>query len=345
MKEERDGEGSIPEKGKKRVVLTGIKPTGMPHLGNYIGAIRPALALAQKEGVEARYFIADYHSLNTIREASVLRRCTREVAASWMAAGLEPERTLLYRQSDIPEVFELSTLLMAFTAKGLMNRAHAYKAAVDVNREKSLSDDHQVNMGLYTYPVLMAADILLFDSSVVPVGQDQVQHIEMAQDIAGVVNSNYGKELLVIPEARVSDDVLVPGLDGRKMSSSYGNFIPLFLPEKGLRKLVNRIVTNSQGVDEVKELETVFTLYTFFASEEECEALARRYRGGGMGWGEAKAMLLEKLNVVLGPMRERYESLSADWGYVDEVLREGACRARAIAARRMKVLRRAVGMG
>lgn len=319
----------------------------MPHLGNYLGAIKPALALADREDTEARYFIADYHSLNTVRDAQTLRRYTYEVAAAWLASGLDPEKTLIYRQSDVPETFELTTLLMAFTAKGLMNRAHAYKAAVDVNREKGVPEDHQINMGLYTYPVLMAADILLFDTQVVPVGKDQIQHVEMAQDIAGVINHNYGKELLVIPEAKTSDTMMsIPGLDGRKMSKSYDNHIPLYLPEKKLRKMIMKIVTNSQGVEEPKDPEgcNVFALYRLFADEAEQAALAGRYRAGGMGWGEAKQVLFEKINGEIAPMRERYDELMADKTQIDRILADGAARARKVARGTMERLRGAVGI-
>ncbi len=331
----------------KKVVLTGIKPTGMPHLGNYLGAIKPALKIADNPDYQARFFIADYHSLNTVRDAKTLRSYIYEVAASWLAAGLNPEKVLLYKQSDIPETFELTTILMAFTAKGLMNRAHAYKAAVDANRERGASDDHQLNMGLYTYPVLMAADILLFDTDVVPVGKDQVQHVEMAQDIAGVINHNYKADLLVIPKAQTSEELMtIPGLDGRKMSKSYDNHIPLFLPEKRLRKMVNRIVTNSQGIEEPKDPETcsVFGLYKLFASQAEQQELAVRYCAGGMGWGEAKAALFEKLNAEIGPMREKYDALMADTARIDAVLTDGAARAREVAARTISRLRKAVGV-
>ncbi len=330
-----------------KVVLTGIKPTGMPHLGNYLGAIRPALNMAEEENTEARFFIADYHSLNSVRDAKTLRSYIYEVAAVWLAAGLDPEKVLLYKQSDIPETFELTTILMAFTAKGLMNRAHAYKAAVDANREKGQSDDHQINMGLYTYPVLMAADILLFDTDMVPVGKDQVQHVEMAQDIAGVINHNYGKELLTIPQARTSEDLMtIPGLDGRKMSKSYDNHIPLFMPEKQLRKTIMKIVTNSQSVEEPKDPETcnVFALYKLFSSSQEQAALAARYRAGGMGWGHAKQELFEKLNEIIAPMRETYDALMADTAQIDAVLANGAERARAVAQKTISRLRKAVGV-
>lgn len=329
----------------KDVVLTGIKPTGMPHLGNYLGAIRPALNLA--ENYDARFFIADYHSLNAVKEPEVLRSYIYEVAASWLASGLDPERVLIYKQSDVPETFELTTILMAFTAKGLMNRAHAYKASIDANREKGKPEDHQINMGLYTYPVLMAADILLFDTNFVPVGKDQVQHVEMAADIAGAINHNYKKELLVIPEAVTGEEVMtVPGLDGRKMSKSYDNHIPLFAPGKKLRKLVNKIVTNSQGIEEPKDPEscTVFQLFKIFASEAEQADLAARYRAGGMGWGEAKGALFEKLDAELGPKRERYDALMADKSRIDSILADGAARAREVAAGTIGRLRKAVGV-
>jgi tryptophanyl-tRNA synthetase len=330
-----------------KVVLTGIKPTGMPHLGNYLGAIRPALEIAKERDTDARFFIADYHSLNSVRDPQTLRSYIYEVAAVWLAAGLDPDKVLIYKQSDVPETFELTTILMAFTAKGLMNRAHAYKAAVDANLEKGQSEDHQVNMGLYTYPVLMAADILLFDTDVVPVGKDQVQHVEMAQDIAGVVNHNYGSDLLKIPEARTSEQLMtIPGLDGRKMSKSYDNTIPLFLPEKQLRKLIMKIVTNSQGIEEPKNPDTcnVFALYKLFANADEQAALAARYRAGGMGWGEAKQELFEKLNAVVAPMRTTYDELMADTSKIDVILAEGAKKAREVAARTILRLRKAVGV-
>ena len=328
----------------KQVALTGIKPTGMPHLGNYLGAIKPALELA--ESYEARYFIADYHSLNTIKNPDELRDYTYEIAASWLACGLDPEKVLIYRQSDVPETFELTTMIMAFSSKGLMNRAHAYKAQVDQNREKGKPDDHNINMGLFTYPVLMAADILLFDSNYVPVGKDQVQHIEMAVDIAQAVNRNYKKELLTLPQPFVSETTqIVTGMDGRKMSKSYDNTIPLFIPEKKLKKLCNKIVTNSQTVEEPKDPENcnVFTLYKLFATEEQQAALAARYRAGGMGWGEAKAELFNVLNGHISPMREKYDALMADKSIIDRILRDGAVKARVLASAKIKMLREVMG--
>lgn len=329
----------------KQIVLTGIKPTGMPHIGNYLGAIKPALALSEK--YESRFFIADYHSLNTIKDPKELRDYTYEIAACWLAAGLDPERTLIYRQSDVPETFELTTMIMAFTPKGLMNRAHAYKAQLDRNREKGKPDDHNVNMGLYTYPILMAADILLFDTNYVPVGRDQVQHIEMAADIAEAMNRNYKETLLTVPEAHVSESTqTVIGMDGRKMSKSYNNAIPLFLPEKKLKKLLNKIVTNSQEIEEPKDPDTcnVFALYKLFATEPQQAALAERYRAGGMGWGHAKAELFEVMNAVIKPMREKYDELMADKSVIDKILDAGAVKARELAAKKIAYMRRVMGV-
>jgi tryptophanyl-tRNA synthetase len=329
----------------KKVSLTGIKPTGNLHIGNYFGAIKPALELANE--YDARYFIADYHALNTMKDPKELSALIREVAAGWLACGLDPEKVVFYRQSSIPEVFELTTMLMAFTAKGLMNRAHAYKAAVQENGEKGGDPDAGVNMGLFTYPVLMAADIILFDSDVVPVGKDQVQHIEMAQDIAQSVNHNYRQEVLKVPQALVSESVaVVPGLDGRKMSKSYGNAIPLFAPEQQLRKLIMRIVTNSQAVEEPKDPETsqIFLLYKLFAGPEEQAALASRYRAGGMGWGEAKEELFRVVNRELAPIRERFNAILADPAALDRTLAAGAEKARPIAAATIKRFRGAAGI-
>ena len=330
---------------EKKISLTGIKPTGMPHLGNYFGAIKPALELAQK--YEARYFIADYHALNTIRNPQELRNLTYEVAAAWLSCGLNPEKVLFYRQSDIPETFELTTILMAFTSKGLMNRAHAYKAATDENREKGNDIDHNINMGLFTYPVLMAADILIFDSDFVPVGRDQKQHVEMAADIAQTLNSNYKKPLFVIPEGVYNgSNESVLGLDGRKMSKSYDNTIPIFIPEKQLRKIVMKIVTNSQDISEPKDPEkcNIFAIYKLFANEERQTALANRYRAGGMGWGEAKQELFETMNAAIKPMREIYDDLMANKTKIDKILAFGAQKAREISSKKIAFLRKEIGI-
>ena len=329
----------------KKISLTGIKPTGDLHVGNYFGAIKPSLELAEK--YEARYFLADYHSLNIMKEPDELKIVIRKVAAGWLACGLDPEKVIFYRQSSLPQVFELTTMLMAFTSKGLMNRAHAYKDSVQKNEERGVGADEGVNMGLFTYPVLMAADIILFDSDVVPVGKDQVQHIEMAQDIAQSVNANYGSEILKVPQPVVQESVaVVPGLDGRKMSKSYNNFIPLFAPEKELRKTIMRIVTNSQAVEEPKDPETsqIFLLYKLFASGDEQTALANRYRGGGMGWGEAKEELFRVVNRELTPMREKYNAIMADIPALEKILQQGAERARPIADATIARVRKATGL-
>jgi tryptophanyl-tRNA synthetase len=276
-----------------------------------------------------------------------LNSTIRQVAAGWLAAGLDPEKVIFYRQSSIPEVFELTTMLIAFTAKGLMNRAHAYKAAVQENAERENDPDAGINMGLFTYPVLMAADIIIFDSDVVPVGKDQVQHIEMAQDIAQAVNSNYGKQVLVVPQAAIQENsAVVPGLDGRKMSKSYGNTIPLFGPEKVLKKTIMRVVTNSQAVEEPKDPESsqIFLLYKLFATAEEQAALAARYRTGGMGWGEAKEELFRVANCELAPMRERYDAIMADIPALDKILEQGAEKARPIAWATVNRFRKAAGI-
>ena len=330
---------------KKKVSLTGIKPTGMPHVGNFIGAIQPALALA--ESYQARYFIADYHALNSVREARALRDATHEVAAAWLACGLNPDEVLFYRQSDVPQTFELSTILMAFTAKGLMNRAHAYKALVQDNEARGRELDDGVNMGLFTYPVLMAADILLFDADVVPVGKDQKQHLEMTADIAQSVNSNYGQAVFTIPEPVIGEGTQsVIGLDGRKMSKSYDNTIPLFLPEKKLRKTLMKVVTNSQSVEEPKDPDScnVFALYQLFATEQQRTALAERYRAGGMGWGHAKQELFERMNEVIAPMRQRYDALMADRSQIDRILEAGAAKARELAAAKVAEVRKVIGI-
>jgi tryptophanyl-tRNA synthetase len=328
-----------------KIALTGIKPTGILHIGNYLGAIKPALALSKT--YDARYFIADYHALNIVKNPVEMRSNIREVAAGWLAAGLDPSNVIFYRQSSVPETFELTTILMTFTAKGLMNRAHAYKAAVQDNLEKNDDPDAGVNMGLFTYPVLMAADILLFDSDVVPVGKDQTQHVEMAADIAQAVNFNYKKDLLKIPNALVQEHVaVIPGLDGRKMSKSYGNTIPLFSSEKQLKKLIMRVVTNSQGVDEPKDPDSsqIYQMYKLFAAPEEQAALAERYRAGGMGWGEAKEELFRVVNRELAPLRARFEEITAQPEKLDAVLAEGAEKARVIARETVRRMRDAIGI-
>lgn len=329
------------------VSLTGIKPTGEPHLGNYIGAIKPALALARD--YETIYFIADYHALTTIRDPELLRHYSRSVAASWLAAGLDPDRTIFYRQSDVPEVFELTWILACLTGKGLMNRAHAYKAARDRNRDGA-DEDAVINMGLYNYPILMAVDILIMEADVVPVGKDQVQHVEIAADIAGSFNHVYGASYrlkvprAIIPEAETGHTL--PGLDGRKMSKSYDNTIPLYAPESQLKKLVRRIPTDSTPVEAPKDADSssVFQLLGHFASDDLMAQTRGRLEAGGMGWGELKNQLFEVLNAQLGPMRERYEALMDPNSELDEVLAAGAEKARKRATPVLAQARRAIGM-
>ncbi len=329
----------------KKISLTGIKPTGIPHLGNYLGAIRPALKLSEE--YQARYFIADYHALNSIKSKEILKENTYAVAATWLASGLDPQKDLIYRQSDVPQIFELTSMLMAFTPKGLMNRAHSYKASVANNKEANKDDDAGINMGLFTYPVLMAADILLFDTDVVPVGKDQIQHIEMTVDIAEVFNKNYKKNLLTIPKAIIDkDENVIPGLDGRKMSKSYNNTIPLFEKEKKLRKTIMKIKTNSQGIEDSKDPDNcnIFSLYKYFANQDELASLSEKYQKGGMGWGEAKEILFQKINSHLLPIREKYHELMENKEEIEKVLIEGGEKARKIAKEKIKILKEEVGL-
>ena len=330
----------------KKVALTGIKPTGLPHIGNYFGMYKPALELAKD--FDTRYFIADYHALNSLKDPVLVKDLSYEVAATWLAMGLDPKKSILYKQSAVQGTFELTIFLMAFTAKGLMNRAHSYKAKVQENNELGKDPNDGVNMGLFTYPVLMAADILQFDSDVVPVGKDQAQHLEMAVDIAQSINHNYKKELLKIPQAYIKESTgYVTGLDGRKMSKSYNNTIPLFLPAKKLRKLIMKIVTNSQTVEEPKDPDTcsIFSLYKLFATNDQQEDLRKKYRAGGLGWGHAKQYLFEIMNETLSPIRDRYMELINDKPYIDEVLKEGAFKANEIVSQKIDFIRNAIGLG
>lgn len=330
---------------KHKIACTGIKPTGVPHIGNYFGAIKPALALAEE--YQTRYFIADYHAINSMRDPEELRLRTYDVAATWLACGLDPEKSLVYRQSQVPETFDLTLILMAFTAKGLMNRAHAYKAMVDQNLQNGKDPDDGINMGLFTYPVLMAADILLFDTDVVPVGRDQQQHLEMTADIAQAVNANYGKPLLTVPVPLIQENThTVIGLDGRKMSKSYHNTIPLFLPAKQMRKLIMKIVTNSQTIEESKDPDScnVFSLYRLFASAEQTEEMRKLYLAGGMGWGQAKQALFEIMDNQLSDFRTRYNDLMANKDYIDQILAEGSARARELAVQKVGYLKKEIGV-
>lgn len=334
----------------RKVSLTGIKPTGEPHLGNLIGAIQPALELAEQ--YDAMYFIADYHALTALRDPELLRHYSRSVAATWIAAGLDPERITMYRQSDVPETFELAWVLSCVTGKGLMNRAHAYKAARAKNAEAGKDDlDAGINMGVYNYPVLMAADILLMDSDVVPVGKDQSQHVEYAADIAGSFNRLFGGghhklkiPQLVVPEADTGRTL--PGIDGRKMSKSYGNTIPLFVNESQLKKLVRRIPTDSTPVEDPKDPDSssAFQILEQFAAPDVTADTRKRLEAGGMGWGDLKNLLFEVLNDQLGPLRARYVALMEPGSELDDVLTAGAEKARARARLVLNNVREATGI-
>ncbi len=326
-------------------VLTGITTTGTPHLGNYVGAIRPTVQASRDLNNDGFYFLADYHALIKCDEPARIQRSTMEIAASWIAAGLDPEKVTFYRQSDIPEIPELTWLLTCVTGKGLLNRAHAYKAAMDKNHEAGKDTDADVTAGLFMYPVLMGADILMFKAHKVPVGRDQIQHIEMARDMASSFNHLYG-EHFVLPEAVVEESVaLLPGLDGRKMSKSYDNTIPLFAPSAQLRKLIMGILTDSQAPGEPKATEgsALFQIYQAFASAEETAALAKAY-AQGIAWGDAKQMLFERIEREVAPMREKYEALIADPAELDRVLLAGADKARRLATPFIRELRHAVGL-
>jgi tryptophanyl-tRNA synthetase len=330
---------------KKRTVLTGITTTGTPHLGNYVGAIKPCIQASHDEDVQSYYFLADYHALVKNQDPERMQRSTLEIAATWLALGLDTERAVFYRQSDIPEITELTWILTCSTAKGLMNRAHAYKAAVQENLDAGEDQDFAITMGLFSYPVLMAADILMFNSTHVPVGRDQVQHLEMARDIAQRFNHHYG-ELFELPEAVVDEHVAVlPGKDGRKMSKSYNNTIPLWLPEKQLRKAIMRIVTNSLEPGQPKDPDesALYAIYAAFATAEQRAAMRQAYRDG-IGWGEAKQQTFDLINRELLPGRERYEALIAEPGRIEEILREGARRARGWASPFLARVREATGI-
>mgnify|MGYP000880809850 CR=1 FL=1 len=326
--------------------LTGITTTGTPHLGNYVGAIRPAIAASRRADVQSYYFLADYHALVKNQDPALIARSSLEIAATWLALGLDTSRSVFYRQSDIPEIPELAWILTTVTAKGLMNRAHAYKAAVQANEHEGDADpDKGITMGLFSYPILMAADILMFKAHRVPVGKDQKQHVEMARDIAQRFNYLYGEQF-VIPEADIGEDTaILTGLDGRKMSKSYNNTIPLFLPSAQLRKMIMKIKTNSlePGVPKETEGSTLFDIYRAFATPEETKAYAAKFAAGA-GWGDLKQELFGWLDAHLAPARGEYERLMADPKHVESVLKAGAEKARGLATPFMAAIRAAVGI-
>ncbi|RYF73498.1 MAG: tryptophan--tRNA ligase [Comamonadaceae bacterium] len=326
-------------------VLTGITTSGTPHLGNYVGSIRHSVRQSVAPGVETFFFLADYHALIKVNDPAVVQRSTLEIAASWLACGLDPERVTFYRQSDIPEIPELTWFLTCVTGKGLLNRAHAYKASVDKNTAKGDDPDADVSAGLFMYPVLMGADILMFNAHQVPVGRDQIQHIEMARDMGQHFNHLYG-EHFTLPEALIDDAVAtLPGLDGRKMSKSYGNTIPLFAPRAQLQKQIAGIVTDSRAPGEPKDTEgsALFQIYQAFATESETTALRQAF-ADGIGWGDAKQLLFERIDREIAPMRERYEALLNDPARIEQTLLAGAAKARRLAQPFMGRLRQAVGL-
>ncbi|WP_462390208.1 tryptophan--tRNA ligase [Acidovorax sp. Q11] len=325
--------------------LTGITTTGTPHLGNFVGSIRPSVAASLQPGVQSFYFLADYHALIKCEDPVRIQRSTLEIAASWLAAGLDPEKVTFYRQSDIPEIPELTWLLTCVTGKGVLNRAHAYKASVDKNTAAGREQDDGVTAGLFMYPVLMGADILMFKAHKVPVGRDQIQHIEMARDMAASFNHLYG-EHFVLPEAAIDDHVAtLPGLDGRKMSKSYDNTIPLFSSREQLKKLIGSILTDSRAPGQAKEVEgsALFQIYQAFATADETNALRKAY-ADGIAWGDAKQVLFERVDQVIAPMRAKYEDLMNNPARIETTLLAGAERARALATPFIRELRSAVGL-
>ena len=331
-----------------KTVLTGIKPTGAGdlHLGNYVGAIQPSIRLVREKDVTGYFFIADYHSLTSLSAAGELGLSVRRAAASWLACGLPVEKIIFYLQSDIPELLEFSWILACVTPKGLMNRAHSYKARRDQNRQSEQKDlDDGVSMGLYGYPVLMAADILLFSADEVPVGGDQIQHLEMTRDIAQKFNRIYKTDLLCLPKTPDRKEIIIPGLDGRKMSKSYSNTIPLFCDPKILRKLVMKIKTDSRPPEEPKDPDDslIFEIYKHFSEKEEISSFRKRYLAG-IGWGEAKEILFETLNDFLKDKREVYNYYMEENGKLEGILKEGGEKARAVARPFMKKIRSVIGI-
>lgn len=330
----------------QEIYLTGITTTGTPHIGNYVGAIRPGIAASKDAGKKNYYFLADYHALAKSEDPDNICQSTLEIAAAWLALGLDTDNAIFYRQSDIPEIPQLMWILTSMTAKGLMNRAHSYKAAVQANIDGGNKDpDKGINMALYSYPILMAADILMFKATRVPVGRDQKQHVEMARDMAQRFNHHYG-DVLVLPQPVIGDNTAVlAGMDGRKMSKSYDNTIPVFATEKGLRKLIMKIKTNSLEPGEPKDTEdsTLFAIYKAFAIDSETDDIARRY-ADGIAWGEMKQLLFEHINEHIKPAREEYMRLMADPAIVEAELKKGAARAREIAVPYLAEIRNAVGI-
>lgn len=333
---------------ENKTILTGVKPTGTPHLGNYLGAIRPAIRLGQQAvsaGGKHYMFIADYHAINAEKDPAVLNQKLKEIACIYLASGLDPQKSVFYRQSDIPEIPEITTILYAYTPKGFMNKAHAYKASVDKNREAGKPDDDGINMGLYTYPTLMAADILSYDTDLVPVGRDQIQHVEIARDIAGAINAHYGKQLLHLPEYYIDNNVaVVPGIDGRKMSKSYGNVIPPFDDDKAIKKAIFSIKTDSRPMEEPKNPDEilVYEIYKSIATPQQLQEMGDGLRQGKLGYGHIKNMLLDAVITEIKDAREKYNYYMAHYDVVEDLLAQGAAKARPVAQETLKRLKDAV---
>ena len=330
----------------KKRILTGITTTGIPHIGNFFGAIKPAIELSASNDAESFLFLADLHAIIKQNNHSAIEDSVKNVALAWLSAGLNPDNTYFYRQSDIPEISELAWILGCVTSKGLINRSHAYKAAVDQNKSNNLDDDKAITMGLFSYPILMAADILIFNATHVPVGSDQIQHLEMTRDIAGRFNHIYKNDLFNLPEAITNDDAkTIPGLDGRKMSKSYNNVIPFLCSEKELQKGVMRIVTNSlePGVKKDTNDCNLFTIYSSFASNDQIDALKKLY-ADGVGWGEAKKIVFNDLNAIIEPVRDRYFDLLQKPDYLNEVLDHGSSKVAPIAKELLEKVRDLVGI-
>eukprot|EP01047_Picozoa_sp_COSAG01_P000731 COSAG01_NODE_14_length_41020_cov_40.702133_23_plen_332_part_00 len=323
--------------------LTGIKPTGIPHLGNYISAINPAISTEQNNTF---FFIADYHALTTLKSAESIKKYTNEVAATWLSCGLNPKKTCFYKQSDIPEVLELYWILMSIAPKGLLNRAHAYKALTDQNTQQNKQADEGINMGIYTYPVLMAADILLFSAEEVPIGKDQLQHLEITRDLAEKFNNEYG-DILTLPEGKIEHQKEVPGIDGRKMSKSYNNTISLFSDNKILKKQIMKIQTDSKGIEEIKDPNScsLYYLFSLFADEESLNAVKQGYLNGGLGYGHVKKMLLELLEEKFKKENELFTYYINNHAELHQILNEGAIKARKIANKKLLEIKEAIGMG
>ena len=318
-----------------KTILTGIKCSGVPHVGNYLGSFQPAIEQANTGDAKSFFFLADFHALNQIKDPTELQRSVREIACAWLACGLDPKKTVFYKQSDVPEIFELTSILGNVTSKGLMNRAHSYKACVQKNVEAGLDPDDDVNIGLFTYPVLMAADILIMKTNFVPVGQDQKQHIEMATDIAKSFNAIYGNVLTIPKEIIRTDVAVIPGLDGRKMSKSYNNTIPLFCDSTELLKHIKRIPTDSSAPDAEKPADhLIFRLYKHFTNKDPDRKI---------GWGDAKQQLFVAMDTVIKPMRDKYNYLINNYSEVEKILTQGAIEARKMAKETITAVRSAIG--